>query len=59
MKFLFTKFIKHGVSHQVVFLEQTILKKSSEYKGFVILLLPARGSPPEVQVNIIKFQHIA
>jgi hypothetical protein len=39
MNFLFTTCMKNEVTHQVVFLEQTILKKSTKYKCFVILLI--------------------
>ena len=40
MNFLFTTSIKHKMSHtKVVRLEQTILKKSAEYNGFLWSLL--------------------
>jgi len=43
MNFMFTTLIKHEVSHQIVCLEQKILKKSAEYKAlyyfFSIILL--------------------
>jgi len=39
MNFLFTSCIKNEESHQVVRLEQTNIKKSADYEGFVIPLL--------------------
>ena len=39
MNFLFTICIKHKVSYQVVRLEQTVLEKNAEYKGYVTAIL--------------------